>query len=144
MIYYKEGMRDVTRAAIMRLYTSVGWSKYTEKPDKLMNSLAHSSYILLCYDGDRLIGLIRSLTDDGAVNYIQDILVDPEYQRRGIGRELMSRCLNKFDHVRTHILLTDDEERLKLYYESMGFHNTKKLKKYPLNCFVKMDGIDLE
>jgi len=144
MFKYIEGLQNITPAAVLELYQSVGWSKYTEKPDKLMKSLANSTYLLTCRDGDQLIGLIRSLTDDGAVNYIQDILVKQDYHRRGIGRELLNRCLQKFDHVRTHILLTDDEEKQRLFYESIGFRNTKNLKKQKLNCFVKMNGIDLE
>jgi ribosomal protein S18 acetylase RimI-like enzyme len=144
MFKYTEGIQNITPAEIMELYKSVGWSSYTEKPDKLMKSLTNSTYLLICRDDDKLIGLIRSLTDDSAVNYIQDILVHTDYQRRGIGRELLNRVLKKYNHVRTHILLTDDETKQKLFYESTGFRNIKTLKKQTLNCYVKMNGITLE
>jgi hypothetical protein len=42
------------------------------------------------------------------------------------------------------VLLTDDEERQKKFYESLGYKNTKDLKKTPLNAFVKIPGRELE
>jgi hypothetical protein len=42
------------------------------------------------------------------------------------------------------VLITDDEERQKLFYESMGYKNTKDLKEIPLNTFVKIEGGELE
>ena len=41
-------------------------------------------------DGGRLIGCVRILTDGYFFGTIPEILVDPAYQRRGIGRRLMS------------------------------------------------------
>jgi ribosomal protein S18 acetylase RimI-like enzyme len=46
------------------------------------------------WDGDRLVGSIRLLTDGYFFATIPEILVDPTYQRRGIGRRLMERALD--------------------------------------------------
>ena len=46
-------------------------------------------------DGARLVGSIRILTDGYFFATIPEILVDPAYQRRGIGRELMERGLRR-------------------------------------------------
>jgi ribosomal protein S18 acetylase RimI-like enzyme len=45
------------------------------------------------WDGSTLVGSVRVLTDGFFFATIPEILVDPEYQRRGIGRELMRRAL---------------------------------------------------
>jgi GNAT superfamily N-acetyltransferase len=45
------------------------------------------------WDDDRLIGTVRVLTDGYFFATVPEILVDPDYQRRGIGRELMFRAL---------------------------------------------------
>jgi len=42
--------------------------------------------------GSRLVGSVRVLSD-GDFNTVPAVMVDPEYQRRGIGRELMRRAL---------------------------------------------------
>jgi ribosomal protein S18 acetylase RimI-like enzyme len=46
-------------------------------------------------DGDRLVGSIRVLTDGYFFATIPEILVDPTYQRRGIGRRLMELALER-------------------------------------------------
>ncbi len=43
------------------------------------------------WDDGYLVGSVRLLTDGYFFNCISEILVDPDYQRRGIGRELMER-----------------------------------------------------
>jgi GNAT superfamily N-acetyltransferase len=45
------------------------------------------------WDGDRLVGTVRMLTDGYFVATIPDLFVDPDYRRRGVGRELMRRAL---------------------------------------------------
>jgi len=45
------------------------------------------------WDGGRLVGVVRVLTDGYTFSALADILVDPEYQRLGIGRALMQRAL---------------------------------------------------
>lgn len=47
------------------------------------------------WDGALLVGSIRILTDGCFFATIPEILVDPDYQRRGIGRELMNRGLKR-------------------------------------------------
>ena len=46
------------------------------------------------WDGDRLVGSVRVLTDGYLFATIPEILVHPDYRRRGIGRELMLRALD--------------------------------------------------
>jgi ribosomal protein S18 acetylase RimI-like enzyme len=89
-----------------------------------------------------LIGLARGLSDDSAVFFLQDILVKPEFQRKGIGKKLLENCLERFKHVRSKVLLTDDDEVQKVFYESLGFKNIKDLNKYKLNTFVLFEGME--
>ena len=46
------------------------------------------------WHGDRLIGAVRVLTDGYFFACVSEILVDPGYQRQGVGRALMSRALD--------------------------------------------------
>ena len=45
------------------------------------------------WESERLVGAVRVLTDGYFFATVPEILVDPDYQRRGIGRELMFRAL---------------------------------------------------
>lgn len=46
------------------------------------------------WDGERLVGTVRVLTDGYLFATVPEILVHPDYRRRGIGRELMARALD--------------------------------------------------
>jgi ribosomal protein S18 acetylase RimI-like enzyme len=47
------------------------------------------------WDGDTLVGSVRLLTDGYFFATIPEILVAPEYQGSGIGRELMRRIVSR-------------------------------------------------
>ena len=131
---------------LVDLYNSVGWLAYTteEQRPKLQEAIRNSTYVVTMWSGEKMIGLARCISDDVSICYLQDILIHPEHQRHGIGQKLLLNCLERFAHVRMQILLTDDEERQKKFYESLGYKNTKDLKKIPLNAFVKISGKELE
>jgi GNAT superfamily N-acetyltransferase len=45
------------------------------------------------WDGTRLVGAVRVLSDGYLFGCVSEILVDPDYQRRGLGRRLMDAAL---------------------------------------------------
>ena len=48
---------------ILALYESVGWTAYTENPAALRLGFAHSLLTLAAYEGERLLGLVRTVGD---------------------------------------------------------------------------------
>ncbi len=138
-----EDIESIPFESIIELYNSVGWTIYTESPKSLKRGIANSTYKVVLVENDDVLGLARSISDDVSIHYLQDILVHPNYQGKGLGRKLIDKCLDRFSHVRTHIILTDDEEKQKKFYESLGYINTKDLKKNKLNSFVKIKGVEL-
>jgi ribosomal protein S18 acetylase RimI-like enzyme len=137
---------DLPFDQLLDLYNSVGWRNYTseEQRDLLPRALHNSTYVISAWDQDRLVGLARGLSDDVSIFYLQDILIHPEYQRKGVGRQLLTNCLERFRHVRQKVLLTDDEEKQLLFYESLGYHNTRKIQSMQLNTFIIIEGLKLE
>ena len=89
MIGYK--INDVVSfEEIFPLYEAVGWTNYTSNPIMLQNALEHSLFILTARDEEgKLIGFLRAVGDGYSILYIQDIIVLPEYQRQGIGTQLL-------------------------------------------------------
>ena len=137
---------DLPFDQLVDLYNAVGWLAYTteEQKPKLQQAIRNSTYVVTVWNGEKMVGLARCISDDVSICYLQDILIHPEHQRHGIGRKLLSNCLERFAHVRMQVLLTDDEERQLKFYESLGYKNTKDLKKIPLNAFVQITGRELE
>ena len=136
ILEFREGIHRGEQMAILELYNALGWTKYTQDPETLYKALRNSTYVVTCYADSQLIGLARSLSDDVSIHYLQDILVLPTFQHQGIGRKLLQQCLDRFRHVRTHLLLTDDREQQKRFYQSCGYTNIRNIAE--LNVFIIM------
>ncbi len=106
---------------LISLYDAVEWTAYTREPCALSKAVASSDHVVTARSDGRLIGLIRSLSDDVSIVYIQDLLVHPRYQRRGIGKSLIDACLERYGHVRKVVLMTDSDERVHSFYQAAGF-----------------------
>jgi ribosomal protein S18 acetylase RimI-like enzyme len=136
---------EIPLSELIGLYDSVGWKAYTvsERRPDLPRALRNSTYVVSAWYEERLIGLARALSDDVSVFYLQDLLVLPGYQGQGVGTLLLRHCLERYAHVRLHVLLTDDDERARRFYESFGFRSIRELSETPLNAFVRVHGVEL-
>ncbi len=106
---------------ILPLYRAVGWSNYYEHPRMLQAAFENSLCVLGAYEGETLVGILRAVGDGHSVLFIQDILVYPEFQRRGIGTQLMKAVLERYAHVYQIQLATDNTEKTWAFYKSLGF-----------------------
>ena len=105
---------------ILPLYASVGWTAYTDAPDALRRGFEKSLLTLAAYEGKTLVGIARTVGDGETVVLVQDLLVFPRYQRRGIGTALMRAMMERFANVRQFQLLTDNTEKTLAFYHSLG------------------------
>ena len=112
---------------ILQLYKSVGWSAYTEYPDVLRKGFDNSLLTLAAYDGEELMGIIRTVGDGYTVVFIQDLLVFPEHQRKGIGSALLQAIVDRYSHVRQIELATDNTPKTIAFYKSMGFRELSEI-----------------
>ena len=112
-----------SEAEILPLYKAVGWSNYYEHPEMLKKAYAGSLCTLAAYEDETLTGIIRCVGDGYSILFIQDILVYPEHQHKGIGTALMKAVLEKYSHVYQIELATDNTAKTIAFYKSFGFHN---------------------
>ena len=127
MIGYKTN-DAISFEEILPLYEVVGWSNYTSNPIMLQNALEHSLFLISARDEDgKLVGFLRAVGDGYSILYIQDIIVLPEYQRQGIGTQLLRQTLEHFKEVYQIILTTDSELKTIAFYESNGFTALSKV-----------------
>ncbi|MBR5969829.1 MAG: GNAT family N-acetyltransferase [Lachnospiraceae bacterium] len=114
---YKEYKED----EILRLYAAVGWTAYTDHPASLREGYENSLLTLAAYENEELLGIIRVVGDGFTIVFIQDILVNPEKQRQGIGTALMKAVLTRYPAVRQIELVTDHTPKTLAFYKSLGF-----------------------
>ncbi len=120
---------------ILQLYSSVGWTAYTTSPETLRKGFENSLLTLAACEGDTLLGIIRVVGDGHTIVFIQDILVFPQYQRRGIGSALLQAILDKYRDVRQIELATDDTPKTKAFYKSMGL---REFSEYGCCAFMRV------
>lgn len=107
-------------AEVIALYDAVGWTVYTRDAAALQAAIRGSHLVIIAHDGDRLVGLARTLSDGATICYLQDILVHPAAQGCGVGRLLLDRALELSADLRQFVLLTDDDDAQRALYRSAG------------------------
>ena len=88
--------------------------------------MADLLFAIGAYDHNQLVGLIRVVGDGLTIIYIQELLVNPAYQRRGIGTKLINSVLKKYDSVRQKVLLTENSLKTRMFYKSCNFNPCDK------------------
>ena len=106
---------------ILRLYNEVGWTAYTEKPQVLEQGYKNSLLVLAAYENDELLGIIRVVGDGYTIVFVQDILVFPNNQRKGVGTALLRSVIDRYPDVRQIELITDNTPKTIAFYKSLGF-----------------------
>jgi GNAT superfamily N-acetyltransferase len=79
----------------------------------------HANLIISAWDGDKLIGISRSLTDFSYVAYLSDLAVDALYQKQGIGKQLIENTKLQLEPECMLVLLAAPKARE--YYGPLGF-----------------------
>ena len=81
-----------------QLYRTTGWeSRVNLGEDKLIEAVRNSWYMVSVYDDDKLVGFGRIISDGVFQAFICDVVVLPEYQRRGIGTKIVKTLLKRCD-----------------------------------------------
>ena len=70
-------------------------SVWSDPPTLSQTQLAieNSIYTLSVYDGEKVVAMGRMIGDKGLCYYIKDVIVRPEYQKKGIGKMIVGDML---------------------------------------------------
>ncbi len=77
--------------AITALYRAAPLNRPVDDTERMRRMYAGANLVLTAWHGERLVGIMRGWTDDARDGYICDLAIDPEYQKQGVGRELLER-----------------------------------------------------
>ena len=114
----------LTEEIYRKLRSSVEWNSFNvEQTEK---GLSKSLYTLTAFDMDKPVGMGR-IVGDGIYNIICDVVVDPEYQGKGIGTGIMEGLLKYLEEQtpengRTSIQLIAEKGK-EPFYEKFGFES---------------------
>ena len=119
MIVYHEIDAEQVKE-VYAMYEAEGWDLYAD-PDRVARAWSRSLFTLGAFHDDRLVGFIRCIGDGEFDLYVSDLLVRPDYRRKGVGKMLLKTAMERFAHVDTFALMTGlEEESNQAFYRSMG------------------------
>ena len=120
-----DGAENMKLEDIQRLLKLTYWADQ-RSPETVEKSVKNAScYGIFLEDENKLVGFARVISDYATTFYLADVIIDPEYQRRGLGTALVSYVLSRpvYQGLRG-ILLTKNAHGL---YRKFGFElNTER------------------
>lgn len=115
---------QITAEQVSELFTKSGINRPADDLPRVRKMLDNSNLIITAWSEDKIVGIARSLTDFCYCCYLSDLAVDIEFQKNGIGKELINR---------TREAITDQSMLLLLsaplamdYYPKVDFERTDK------------------
>ena len=121
MISYRTG-NDLDLDAVIELYvnSTLGERRPVSDRTRMRRMLEHANLVVTAWDGARMVGISRSLTDFVYATYLSDLAVRKSYQRTGIGRELVRLTQEAAPRATLILLAAPAAEK---YYPHIGFEH---------------------
>ena len=121
---YKLIANKLSTKDLLKLRESAGWSILTEKQAEA--GIKGSLYSVTAICNDKVIGIGRLVGDGFTVCYIQDIIVLPEFQGKGVGTAIMKKLIayiknNAIPNSNVTVGLFSAKGR-EGFYEKFGFY----------------------
>ena len=105
-----------------KLFQTTGWNeKYLLSSDELMRALRSSWYVLSAYNGERLVGFGRLVSDGILHAMIYELIVLPEYQGQGIGGKILEKLVKKCKESGVRDIQLFCAAGKREFYEKRGF-----------------------
>ena len=82
----------ITDLEVINVFKSVGWNK---NPEDILDAF-NNSYYVTAYHNDTLVAFARAISDGQYYTGIYDVIVNSQYQKKGIAKEMMKMLLRKF------------------------------------------------
>jgi len=114
--------KPVKQEEIEALRSAVGWDKMEGKYDRIIQNL-YTHYTVRV--NEKLVGFLSVLSDGIADAFLIDLMVHPDFRRRGIGSELAKRAIIdlKSEGIKCiHVTFCQDKEP---FFKKFGFHIIK-------------------
>lgn len=129
--------RNFSVEEVRDLYRSVGWlsANYAER---LIQAFQKAGLVISAWEGDRLVGLLEAVDDREMIAYIHYLLVRPEYQKQGIGRQILALARDYYQSY-LYLLVISEKKETAGFYETCGF--TGVTQAVPLQILQENDCI---
>ena len=115
--------RDLDLYELEELCDRVGWARRPLR--KVKKAIQHSFLVVSMWEikGERkrLIGFARATSDHAFNATIWDVVVDPNFQNRGLGKELMKYTIKKLRSADISNITLFADPQVVNFYRRLGF-----------------------
>lgn len=94
---------------LSELFQLSGIRRPAEDLARLKKMLDNANLLVSAWDGEKLVGVARALTDFSYCCYLSDIAVANQYQNQGIGQELVTEVQKQIGDESNLIVLSSQE-----------------------------------
>jgi ribosomal protein S18 acetylase RimI-like enzyme len=101
------------------LFKASGIKRPVEDLNRVKKMIDNSNLVVTAWDGEKLVGVARALSDFSYCCYLSDLAVDKDYQKQGIGHELVDE-VQKLIGEESNLVLLSASEAME-YYPKIGF-----------------------
>lgn len=113
----------ITVQDYLTIRTCVGWKALLV--EQAEQALQHSLHVVGAYDGEKLVGMGRIVGDGAVICYVQDLIVVPEYQYKGVGSIVLNSLIEYVKSLRVEgtemMLCLMCAKGRESFYEKHGF-----------------------
>ena len=102
------------------VFVHSGIKRPVQDLDRIQRMLDHASLTITAWNESELIGIARALTDFSYCCYLSDLAVVKDYQKQGIGTQLIKHVQSEIGEETALILLSAPSAMS--YYPKVGFH----------------------
>ena len=118
MIQYRDDFDSEWIDKILEVHNRTEMKRSPEKKQNILSAFEKSSLVISAWQDSRLVGIGRVVSDGQMYTSIFDVVVDPEFQKKGVGREIMERMTRKYSHTCIYLTSTFGNEE---FYRKLGF-----------------------
>ncbi|MCF0062537.1 GNAT family N-acetyltransferase [Dyadobacter chenwenxiniae] len=104
---------------VIELYDSAKLPRPTHDPERIGTIYQNSNLIVSAWEGEKLVGVSRSITDWAWSCYLADLAIHADYQKLGIGKRLIDITKEQVGEQTTILLLSVPTAMQ--YYPKIGF-----------------------
>lgn len=97
----REGTTGVPAYAIKSLFEDAGWSNNnipSWQIEKFTIAFENSTWAFTIWDEEEMVAMVRVISDQIMAANIMDLVVKCEYRGKGLGKKLVSLCMQKLPH----------------------------------------------
>lgn len=120
-ISLSSSIENIEWSRMKDIYHSVGWKKHDE--EKIKKVFQSSNVVAIAYDENKIVGFGRALSDGVFNAAIYDVVIDEQYQNKGIGQQIIENLLAPLNDIScVHLVSTAGNEE---FYKKAGFRKMK-------------------